>query len=306
MRAIARIIDQWAYDIAKKWFAFFEGDTKLSAICLLTQLGNSEHILADPVLAARYRRQFVAAEDCRPVAVASIAQALQIDTETARRKIGELKARGLCKIDERGVILQLDYLGDSALRHEYENLSPMLSALITDLQTIIVENGYAPTAVADLKSHLSIELSIIDTSNHLIAIIIGKYLARTLQESSFIFGSDRDTAAIYFAIYVENKRLITHDPVLSKSYAWLETPSPQAAKRPVSGNFISRQIGIPPETVRRKVNGLISRGLIERTSKGLLVVSIPGIMNLHAVREYTHLLNMFKSVKRIETVGWLD
>jgi DeoR/GlpR family transcriptional regulator of sugar metabolism len=302
LRAIARIIDQWAYDIAQKWFAFFKGDTKLAAICLFTQLANSEYILAEPALAARYRSQFVAPADCRPVPVASIAQALNIDAETTRRKITRLKALGLCSTNDRGVIIQLDYLQDSALRHEYENLSVKLATLIGDMRTIILGNGYPPEPLADLARHLDIDTPRIGTCNTLVAIIIAKYLARTLLEGSFIFGSDRDTAAIYFSIYVENERPITHDLQQSKTWGWLNTPVPKAVRRPVSSNFVARQIGLPAETVRRKINGLIGMGLLERTGKGVQVISMPGMVDMHAMREYNHLLNMLKSIKTVLTL----
>lgn len=305
LRAIARIIDEWAYDIAQKWFDFFGGDARLEAICLFTQLANTEYILADPVLAARYRAQFVAPLDCRPVLVASIALALGIDAETTRRKLYRLKALGLCSVDDRGVIIQLDFLHDHGLRRDYENLAFRLGVLIGDLRALILDNGYDPASLAELAGHLDIDLARINASNNLVAIIIAKYLARTVQESSFIFGSDHDAAVIYFCLYVENKRLITRDPVLSKSWAWLDTPAPAAARQPVSSNHIARKLSMSPETVRRRVNRLIAMGLIERTGRGLLINSMPGVMEMHATREYHHLLNMLKSVKQIEMHGWL-
>jgi hypothetical protein len=36
-----------------------------------------------------------------------------------------------------------------------------------------------------------------------------------------------------------------------------------------------------------------------------MVISMPMVMNLHAMREYGHVLNMLKAVKRIEWQGSL-
>jgi len=299
LRAVARIIDEWSYDIAQKWFAFFGGDTKLAAICLFTELANTEYILADAALAARYRKCFVPPADCRPVPLASIAQALNLDAETVRRKIVELKARGLAITDDRGVIINMDYLADNALRDEYENLSVRLNTLIEDLDRLIINNGYDAAPLADLAAALAIDHTVINAYSNLVAILIGKYMSRTLVEGSLIFGADRDSAAVYFTIYVENKRQITHDPVLSKAYAWLDSPTPREERRPVSGSFIARRVGLPPETVRRKINRMIAMGIIERTTRGLLVIPMPGVMNMHAMRSYHQIIALLKSVQLI-------
>ncbi|MFZ4380733.1 MAG: hypothetical protein ACOYO0_02055 [Sandarakinorhabdus sp.] len=303
LRAVARIIDEWAYDIAQKWFAFFGGDTKLAAICLFTELANTEYVLADAALAARYRSRFVAPEDCRPVPLASIAQALNLDAETVRRKIVELKARGLAITDERGVIINLDYLTDNALRDEYENLSSRLNKLIADLDRLIINNGYDPEPLADLAAELAIDHAAIDGCSNLVAILIGKYMSRTLVEGSLIFGADRDSAAVYFTIYVENKRQITHDPVLSKAYAWLDSPTPREERWPVSASFVARKVGLPAETVRRKINRMIAIGIIERTTRGLLAIPMPGVMDLHATRAWHQIIALLKSVQRITSLA---
>lgn len=299
LRAFVRIVDEWAYDTAQKWFAFFDGDNKLAVICLFTELANTEYILADPALAARYSNRFVPPEVRRPVPIASIALALGFNAETARRKIAELEARGLAFTDQRGVIINLDYLANNALRDEFENLSIRLNTLIDDLNRLIVNNGYDPAPLADLAAHLAIDHASIDACRNLVFILVGKYMSNSLVESALIFGANRDNAVVYFTIYVENKRLITHDPVLSKTYAWLDRPTPFEERRPVSASYIARRIEMPRETVRRKVNRMIAMGVVERNARGLIVIPMSGVMDAHAGRTYHQIIALLKSVRRI-------
>ena len=301
LRAIVRVVDQWVYELTRKWFSYFDGDTRLSAICLFTHLANTEYILADPVLSARFRDSHVVREHCRPVRVASIALALNIDAETTRRKIGLLTRRGLATADACGVIVHMDDLKTGDIRHEYENLSARLTGLVADLRRLVLDHPDDAGAMAPLAGLLEIDPAWATGNFNLISIVIAKFISRTLVEGSLIFKSDRDMAATLFSIHVENKRPITSDRALSRTYAWLETPTPQAEKRPVSGNFVARQIGLPAQTVRRKVKRLEMLGIVQRTSRGLLVVNMPMVRNAQATVVYNHLVNMLKSIKNLES-----
>lgn len=85
--AIGRIVDAWSLDIICNLLRFFGGDTRLTEIGLFIRIANTEHLLDNAGLAARYRRKMVPLADCRPVKIAAIAEALGFDIQTVRRKI---------------------------------------------------------------------------------------------------------------------------------------------------------------------------------------------------------------------------
>ena len=138
----------------------------------------------------------------------------------------------------------------------------------------------------------------------MVALVIGGYLARTLFASTLLFGADRDSAAICLTIHVESERAATNVPQLLRAQGWNDSVMPAGARQPVTARGVARCIGLPTETVGRKINRLIEKRLIERVPGGLLLIRIPAVARIHALQVYHELLAMLAQVKAVVAIGW--
>ncbi|CAN5540353.1 hypothetical protein BH10PSE5_BH10PSE5_27120 [soil metagenome] len=80
------------------------------------------------------------------------------------------------------------------------------------------------------------------------------------------------TAALVFASVVEaNVGHLATNPEATAQLATLVRLPPNEMRRPVTGVALAATLGIPNETVRRKIKGLIDAGLLVRVDGGLIV-----------------------------------
>ena len=296
LRAIARIVDTWSLDIISNWLRFFGGDMRLAEIALFIRIANTGHLLDDPALAARYRRGMVALEDCRPVEIAAIADGLDFDIQTVRRKIAVLRAAGGCLVDDDGVVLLFP---EDAAAVFAGHPGRLLALLVAQLRALVLDNGYDRAAVAELRAALDHDFGRLAKAETLAGLIVCQYLAQTMLPGALIFGSERSSAVIYFTIYVESGRSLAQDPQLSRADAWIESDMPDGGRQPVTVRAIARRIGLPAETVRRKVNRLIKEGLIERLDDGVAVIRTHSVIPVHAPRAYANLLSTLAIARRV-------
>jgi len=296
LRAIARIVDTWTFDIICSWLRFFGGEMRLAEIALFVRIANTKHLFDDPALAARYRRGVVAPKDCRPVEIAAIADELDFDIQLVRRKIAMLRAAGRCLVDADGVILLFP---EDVAAVFAGHPGGLLAQLVAQLRALVIDNGYDQAAVAELRAALDYDFGRLAQAETLAGLMICQYLARTMLPGALSFASERNSAAVYFTIYVESGRSLAQDLQLSRADAWIESDMPDGGRRPVTVRAIARRIGLPAETVRRKVNRLIDSGLIERMGDGVVAVRIRPVVPVHAPRAYANLLSTLAAVRQI-------
>jgi DNA-binding Lrp family transcriptional regulator len=86
-----------------------------------------------------------------------------------------------------------------------------------------------------------------------------------------IYRSDRDftDALILAALVQSNAAPISGDAGLQRRYALFESPVPEPMRRAISINAISASLGIPFETVRRRIKRLVADGLCDATPQGV-------------------------------------
>lgn len=305
LRAIARIVDTWSFDMFGHWYRFFGGDIRKADICLFAIMANIDHLFPD-LLATRYRNVPVAPADYRPIKISAIAAALGLADDTVRRKLAALRAEGRCLVTKRGVIILIDDAGAAAFAQIPGGLLARMPLLAARLQTLILDNGYDAAAVADLRAALDLDLERLAGAGALVNLLIGRQMARILATSTALFGKDRDSGAIYLAIYVESDRTLAHDPQLSRADAWIDSPLLAGASEPVTVRAIAQALGLPVETVRRKVNRLIDKQLIQRVPGGLLLVRTPGVAAIHAPLVYQQLLELLAQMAVIAAADGTD
>jgi DNA-binding Lrp family transcriptional regulator len=78
-------------------------------------------------------------------------------------------------------------------------------------------------------------------------------------------------ALLVLAINQANIAPLTRDPAARARYGQLEAPAPDAERRPVSVNAIAGSLGLPFETVRRRIKRLGGGGVCVISTEGVVV-----------------------------------
>ena len=82
-------------------------------------------------------------------------------------------------------------------------------------------------------------------------------------------GRDFADAMILAALVQSNAAPVASRADLQRRYAFFSTPIPLDMRRAISVNAVSSSLGLPFETVRRRVRRLTDAGLVETTPQGL-------------------------------------
>lgn len=91
------------------------------------------------------------------------------------------------------------------------------------------------------------------------------------QVASGMAGLDPRDALLVMAINQANIAPLTRDPAARARYGALETPAPDDERRPVSLSAIACSLGLPYETVRRRVGRLHALGVCQLGAHGAVV-----------------------------------
>lgn len=79
-----------------------------------------------------------------------------------------------------------------------------------------------------------------------------------------------DEVAIICLVATESTREMRKDPFATRNFGTEEYVFPDEARPPVSIKFIHTSLGMSRETTRRKVAGLVERGYLKRSGRGVL------------------------------------
>lgn len=84
---------------------------------------------------------------------------------------------------------------------------------------------------------------------------------------------DRDLidSLLFATIVSSNVAPLIQDPGLQLTYAGLDSPLPDDARRPVSINAVAQSMRVPFETARRRIRAMARDGLIELTERGAII-----------------------------------
>lgn len=97
-----------------------------------------------------------------------------------------------------------------------------------------------------------------------------EFIVRYVRVISALVGPDLEAAIIFLAILEANGRHIVRQPGFAAELADERVGPPGEAPRPISRQAVAESLGIPRETVRRKVSDLIDRGYLVKTSGGVI------------------------------------
>jgi hypothetical protein len=109
-----------------------------------------------------------------------------------------------------------------------------------------------------------------------------------------LFPKDLLHGVVWLAVHTLNTTHLLDDPELGERYASMQTPVPDAERRPVTRSAVAQALGIPLETCRRHVNALVAEGrCVEVDKRGVMVpadqietaeVAAVAIRNAHNLR----------------------
>lgn len=108
-------------------------------------------------------------------------------------------------------------------------------------------------------------------------------------------GGDATAAFVMLAVMSANLDHIDEDRELARRYARFSTPVPEEERRPVSALAVAARLGLPRETVRRRLADLVAMGRCVREDGGF---HVPTRVLATAERREVALLN-FAAVRRL-------
>ena len=199
----------------------------------------------------------------RPVSVARLADAAGLPFENVRRVVQQLIVAGLIKRIPGGVIVP---------RSTFERPE--------NLRAVLVNVTYVRTLMRDLQaaglvSHVPACLAAAAREDgtwiaRLVIRLSSQYFLRALQLHADIFGDVRAGIVAQTIISANTAYLDTRSGE-GWRYAGIDLPLPDDARRPISVNSIAGSLGLPYETVRRRVDRLLEAKLCARAPGGVIV-----------------------------------
>lgn len=82
-------------------------------------------------------------------------------------------------------------------------------------------------------------------------------------------GHDLIDALLFTAVLTANVTPLLRNPDLELAYATIDAPAPSDLRRPVSVSAIAHSLGMPFETVRRRIRGLVRNGTLAHGDRGV-------------------------------------
>ena len=200
----------------------------------------------------------------RPVSMNAVASSLNLPFETVRRRVSAMVQDGFCRFVDGGVIVPSEILaqpeyfvaafkGYERLRAFYYQLRDL--GLLPDLPppTVDLAAGTFPVrAVTRL------------VGSYVLRIVEAMGMAGAIVEGNLV------DALVLMEVFRSNVEHLSHVQRGGEGFDPVDMVSDRQ-RVPVSISTVARRLGLPHETVRRRVTGLVKRGVCARTPGGLII-----------------------------------
>lgn len=260
MRAAGRLSNAFLLDLVK--LGGFGRDVIDGVLLTAISQANLLPITRDPALQQQYATLDQPPPDAlrRPVSISAVANSLRIPFETARRRIAAMAKVDIVRTSSRGVVIPQ---------------SPMDSPLYRMLSTTHYERVralYVRARPLNLIASARRGPPIFSSNQppvRLVSRLSANFLLRLAEPLTEQIG-DLVTALVLLDLIHANTEHLNDEafaalPVSENGYL------PDAERRPVRIAVLSDRLGIPPETVRRRLNSLVTSGRCERHDDGFLI-----------------------------------
>lgn len=252
---------------------------------------NLADMASDPELQARYASLSSPPPDAvrRPVKVSSVAAAVGLPYETVRRRLIRLTELGDCAIGPTGVVVPAARLSSPDFARIAVERYARTRALYEDL----LELG----ALADMAIHDEVAAPA-EAPVRLCNRLLSEYYLRTL---NLLMRRVGDPLAALILLGVARANLEGQSREARASTEIL----PDSARRPARRRAIADQMGLPAETVRRRLIDLERRGYC-RTAPGGVVLEAKALLQPEALALFQeNQANLLRFLSRLGQGGVL-
>jgi hypothetical protein len=258
-RLVSRLTNEYILWFLGEIRQGFEGDVVKAIIFLAVTQANVRHIDAAAGAEAGWTELDNPPPDNlrRPVSAGAVAVSLGLPKETVRRKIRELVSARFCILAPGGVV---------APRRVFLRSGNMagLKRNAAHLQTL-----FSVLAAYDVGFVRGYSLGSGEARLRQLGRISSDYTLRAATTLRALFGGELLAGLIFLAINVANVRHLSEEP--NGRYLTAEDPPPDTERRPISALGLSRDLGVPAETVRRHVRQLEAAGYCVSVKGGVVV-----------------------------------
>lgn len=253
---------------------------------------NVRHLLADDAENRRFASfdQPVPDELRRPVSIHGVSTSLSMPFETVRRRVGSLSKRDLCSLVPGGLIVTQAQLSTEAMRVLQERT-----------YRGVVELYARVRAHAEFRDARDSEgVAALDVSTPPVRAVTRpalSYVLRFLESAEPVAGSVLDGILLLFVGGANIQHLAEPGDSADASDEVVD----DALRRPVPVFALARGMGLPAETVRRRVSALVEQGLCQRDHRGVYVPAAvmrsPALV-AHRDRNTASLQRLFTALRR--------
>lgn len=205
-----------------------------------------------------------------PVTIYRLAKELGLPYETTRRHVVKLKAAGLCTLVSGGLVVSRSTFQELRFLDAVEANFALTEGLVGELKRFGVASNVLSSLPAGDVSRQTMRLS---TEYFLDAV---RLMARTM-ELDFV-----DVLLLRAASLANVQRLV-HDPALGAQFGGLLDIPSDGHRTAVSAYALSAFMLMSYETVRRRMNRMVTQGLVERWVHGGYVVPGAVVMRPHVI-----------------------
>jgi Mn-dependent DtxR family transcriptional regulator len=263
MRVAARLANGFALDLVR--LTGYGRDVIDGLLLAAISQANVAQVTRSPELQRRYATldQPPPDEMRRPVSVSAIANSLKLPFETARRRIKALADTGLIVSTPRGVVIPTAPMNSEG----YRALAAAHVALLRTLYRRLCGIGL----LDDLPRPDTSAWQPDNPPVRLIVRLSSDYLLRLAEPINSYMGDLISGVLLMDVIQANTEHLgDTVGGVDDESWR-AEGFVPDDLRRPVRVTSLSARLGIPNETVRRRLAQLVARDLCERKGDGFIV-----------------------------------
>jgi hypothetical protein len=262
MRLGARLANGFVLDMVKATgFGMDVQDTVLVAAISQANLG---HISSDPGLQRRFAYLATPIDDSlrRPISISAIAGSLRMPFETARRRIMRLSEHHVVEVSARGVMASSAPLASTV----YDATAQATYQLVRGLYGRLVATGLEPLTMSS-----SVGPPLADHPVRLVARLSIDYALRVVEPIAAHLG-DLVAGMILMGVIHANTKHLPTDPAADAALDLGPEGFPaDHLRRPVRTTELARSLGLPVETVRRKMSQMVAHGRCARSAKGYIV-----------------------------------
>lgn len=263
LRVAARLAIGFALDLVK--LGGFGRDVVDGLLLMAITQANVALITRDPDLQRAYAGLDHAPPDAlrRPVSINALASSLRLPFETTRRRVGALVKAGVLQSTPRGLIVPQAPLNSPFYRMGAEANYALIRDLYFRLRAIgLLDDLPRPNGPPFDPEHPPLRLVIRLSADYLLRLV--DPLNRTL--------GDLVSGLILMDVFHANTEHLPDTEGGAGGDEWTESGFvSDQDRRPVSAADIARRLGIPHETIRRRLVRLVAEDRCERRGDGYWV-----------------------------------